>query len=98
MACLAGALIVSKLQQTKSPASGPAIKTPDAKQLKVSSDAKQLKVSLIPLLWSKLNTATNMATDGKMLVNGLYYSAVVSGLAIGYIQMGKMVIGGAPPK
>ena len=45
-ACLAGALIVSKLQQTKSLASvvaGPVIKLPadkppDAKQLKVSSD------------------------------------------------------------
>ena len=37
---------------------------------------------LIPLLWSKLNSATNMATDDKMLVNALYHSAVVSGLAI----------------
>ena len=39
-----------------------------------------------------------MATDGKMLVNALYHSAVVSGLAIGYTQLGKMVIGDAPPK
>ena len=33
-----------------------------------------------------------------MLVNALYYSAVVSGFAIGYTRLGKMVIGGAPPK
>ena len=42
-ACLAGVLIVPKLQQTKSPASGPAIKLPadkppDAKEFKVSPD------------------------------------------------------------
>ena len=39
-----------------------------------------------------------MATDRKMLVNALYHSAVVSGLAFGYTRLGKMVIGGAPPK
>ena len=39
-----------------------------------------------------------MAVDGKMLVNALYQSAIVSGLAIGYTQLGKMVIGGTPPK
>ena len=66
---------MSKLQQTKSAASGPSIKPPDAKQLKL-----------------------NMATNGKMLVNALYHSAVVSGLATGYTRLGKMVIGGAPPK
>ena len=33
-----------------------------------------------------------------MLVNALYYSAVVSDLAIGHTRLGKMVIGGAPPK
>ena len=42
-ACPGNALIVSKLQQTRRPASGPAIKLsadkpPDAKQLKVSPD------------------------------------------------------------
>ena len=37
-------------------------------------------------------------TDGKMLVNSLYHSAVVSGLAIGYARLGKMAFGGAPPK
>ena len=49
-ACLAGALIMSKLQQTKSPASGPAIKPSDAKQFKVSPDAQQLKVSPHPFI------------------------------------------------
>lgn len=38
------------------------------------------------------------STDGKMLVNALYHSAVVSGLAAGYSRLGKMVIGGASPK
>ena len=33
-----------------------------------------------------------------MLVNALYHSAVVSSLAIGYTQLGKMVIGGVPTK
>lgn len=38
------------------------------------------------------------SADGKMLVNALYHSALISGLAIGYSRLGKMVIGGAPPK
>ena len=37
-------------------------------------------------------------TDGKMLVNALYHSAVVSVLAMGYSRLGKMLIGGAAPK
>ena len=41
---------------------------------------------------------TTPATDGKMLVNALYHSAVVSGLAAGYARLGKMAIGGSPPK
>ena len=41
---------------------------------------------------------TTPATDGKMLVNALYHSAVVSGLAVGYARLSKMVIGGAAPK
>ena len=41
---------------------------------------------------------TTPATDGEMLVNGLYHSAVVFGLAAGYAKLGKMVIGGSPPK
>ena len=40
---------------------------------------------------------TTPATDGKMLVNALYHSAVVSVLAMGYTRLGKMVIGGALP-
>ncbi|MEW8318352.1 MAG: hypothetical protein AB2660_18845 [Candidatus Thiodiazotropha sp.] len=38
------------------------------------------------------------ATDGKMLVNALYHSAVVSGIAAGYARLSKMAIGGSPPK
>ena len=41
---------------------------------------------------------TTPATDGKMLVNALYHSAVVSGLAAGYAQLSKMAIGDSPPK
>ena len=41
---------------------------------------------------------TTPATDCKMLVNALYHSVVVSGLAMGYTRLGKMVIRGAPSK
>ena len=41
---------------------------------------------------------TTPTTDGKMLVNVLYHSAVVSGLAAGYARLGKMAIGGSSPK
>ena len=41
---------------------------------------------------------TTPATDRKMLVNALYHSAVISGLAMGYARLGKMVIGGTTPK
>ena len=41
---------------------------------------------------------TTPATDGKMLVNALYHSVVVSGLAVGYSRLSKMALGGAPPK
>ena len=41
---------------------------------------------------------TTPATDSKMLVNALYHSAVVSGLAAGYVRLGKMAIGGSPSK
>lgn len=33
-----------------------------------------------------------------MLVNTLYHSAVVGGLAMGYARLGKVAIGGPPPK
>ena len=32
------------------------------------------------------------------VVNALYHSAVVSGLAAGYVRLGKMTIGGSPLK
>ena len=41
---------------------------------------------------------TTPATDGKMLVNALYHSAVVSDLAAGYARVGKMAMWGSPPK
>ena len=41
---------------------------------------------------------TTLATDGKILVNALYHSAVVSDLAAGYARLGKMAIGCSPPK
>ena len=37
------------------------------------------------------------ATDGKMLVNALYHSTVVSGLAAEYARLGKVAIGGSHP-
>ena len=39
-----------------------------------------------------------MAADGKMLINALYHSAVVSIIAFGYSRLGKMLVGGASPK
>ena len=57
----------------------------------------QLKASAkTPTIWNK--TITTPATDGKMLVNALYHSAEVSGLAAGYALLGKMAIVGSPPK
>ena len=35
---------------------------------------------------------TTPATDGKMLVNALYYSTVISGIAMGYTLLGKMAM------
>ena len=39
---------------------------------------------------------TTPATDGKMVVNALYHSAVVSGLAVGYARLGKIATGDSP--
>ena len=39
---------------------------------------------------------TAPATEGKMIMNALYHSAVVSGLAMGYARLGKMAMGVAP--
>ena len=41
---------------------------------------------------------TTPVTDGKMLVNALYHSAVVSGLSMGYSRLTEVAIGGAAPK
>ena len=38
------------------------------------------------------------ATDGKMIVNALYHSAVVSGLTMRNARLSKMAIGGSTPK
>ena len=38
------------------------------------------------------------ATDGLMVVYALYHSAVVSGLAEGYVRLCKMATGSSPPK
>ena len=62
-------------------------------EAKVQDNPPQLKATT-PTIWNK--TMTTPATDGKMLVNALYHSAVVSGLAAGYAQLGKMAIGGSP--
>lgn len=37
-------------------------------------------------------------TDGKMLANAAYHSAVVTGLAMGYARLGKMIFKGPSPK
>ena len=39
-----------------------------------------------------------LSTNGKMHVNALYHSAVVSSSARSYSRLGKMAVGGAPPK
>ena len=47
-----------------------------------------------PILYAMIMAST----DGKILGNAAYYSAVVSGLAMGYARLGKMAMGGAAPK
>jgi hypothetical protein len=41
---------------------------------------------------------TTPATDGKMLANVAYHSAVAMAVAMGYARLGKMVFKGANPK
>ena len=41
--------------------------------------------------------ATSSA-DGKMLVNALYHGITVTGIAIVYSRLGRMMIGGQTPK
>ena len=50
-----------------------------------------------PTLYGK-EAMTTRVTDGKMLVNALYHSAVVSGLPAGYARLGKIATGGSPQK
>ena len=41
---------------------------------------------------------TTPATNGKMIMNALYHSAVVWALAMEYARLGKMAMGGSSPK
>ena len=41
---------------------------------------------------------TSPEIDGKMLVNALYHSTVVSGLAMGYARLGQMILKGPLPR
>ena len=45
-----------------------------------------------------LNSNKMATTDGKMLVNALYHGIIVTGIAIGYSRLGRMMIGGQTPK
>ena len=36
--------------------------------------------------------------DGKEIINAFYHGAVVSGFALGYAQLGKMIVKGPTPK
>ena len=38
------------------------------------------------------------STEGKELVNAVYHAAVVTGLAIGYAKLGRMIVKGPAPK
>ena len=60
-------------------------------EAKVQDKPPQLKACPHLTIWNK--TMTTPATDGKMLVNALYHSAVVYGLAAGHDRLGKMAIG-----
>ena len=95
-ACLAGGSLAyvfagENMRLRASPASMAA-----GPKAKVKDKPPQLTACPDPTLWNK--TMTTPATDGKMLVHALYHSAVVSGLAAGYARLGKMAIGGSPPK
>ena len=39
-----------------------------------------------------------MSADGKALVNSLYHSVIVTGLAIGYASLSKMIFKSQQPK
>ena len=44
------------------------------------------------------NKMATSSADGKMLVNALYHGIIVTGIAIGYSRLGRMMIGGQTPK
>ena len=93
-ACLAGGSLAyvfagENMRLRASPASVAAGPAP-----KVQDKRPHLKACPDPTIWNK--TMTTSATDGKMLVNGLYHSTVVSGIAAEYARLGKMAIGVAP--
>ena len=52
--------------------------------------------SIVCLLNS--NKMATSSADGKMLVNALYHGVIVTGIAIGYSRLGRMMIGGQTPK
>ena len=94
--CLAGVHLRMSLR-VKTCACAPVLRRwRQAPKAKVQDKPPQLKACPTPNIWNK--TMTTPATDGKMLVNALYHSAVVTGLAAGYARLGKMAIGGSPPK
>ena len=87
-ACLAGgALLFLRNLQTRSPASVAAAPV-DSAPKQPAPGPKQLKTR--DPFYMERATMTTPATDGKMIVNALYHSAVVSGLATGYARLGKM--------
>ena len=95
-ACLAGgALVFLRNAQTRSPASVAAAPV-DSAPKQPAPGAKQLKTR--DPFYMEGATMTTPATDGKMIVNALYHSAVVSGLATGYARLGKMAKWGVAPQ
>ena len=95
-ACLAGGAFVF-LRQTRSAAAGPADSTPKRRVDKPPRPDRQLKTDPYPF-YMEWATMTTPATDGKKIVNALYHSAVVSGLAMGYTWLGKITTGGSTAK
>ena len=91
-ACLAGGSLVYALR-AKTCACAPVLRR-WRQAPRPKSRIPNRRLAPTPTIWNK--TMTTPATDGKMLVNALYHSAVVSGLAAGYARLGKMAMGVAP--
>ena len=64
-----------------------------AKQERLLEQLWRAKESFRPPACRHNDNSSNQRED----VNALYHSAVVSGLAMGYARLGKMVMGGCPP-